>query len=45
MKTIRSKNHENYSLETNKKYLSFFDDKRHISNNGIERFAYDRYLT
>ena len=44
MKTIRSKNHEIYLLEINKKSLSF-DDKRCICSNGIESFAYGHFLT
>ena len=39
MKMIRSKNHEIYSLEINKKSLLSFDDKRYICNNRIESFA------
>ena len=45
MKTIRSKNHEIYSLEINKKSLSSFDDKRYICDSGIESFAYGHFLT
>ena len=45
MKTIRSENHEIYSLEINKKSLSSFDDKRYIYNNGIESFCYGHFLT
>ena len=45
MKTIRSENHEIYSLEINKKSFSSFDDKRYICNNGIESFAHGHFLT
>ena len=45
MKTIRSENHKIYLLEINKRYLSSFDDKRYICNNGIESFAYGYFLT
>ena len=40
MKTIRSENHNIYSMEINKKSLSCFDDKRYISTNGIDTYAY-----
>ena len=43
MKTIRSQNHQLGSYEINKVSLSCFDDKRHISNNGIESYAYGHY--
>ena len=45
MKTIRSKNHEIYLLEINKKSLLSFDDKRYICNDGIEGFACGHFLT
>ena len=45
IKRIKSKNHENYSLEINKKSLLTFDDKRYICNNGIENFVYGHFLT
>ena len=44
-KTIRSENHEIYSLEINKKSLSSFDDKRYVCDNGIESFADGHFLT
>ena len=40
MNCIRSKNHEIYTYEINKKSLSCFDDKRYILDNGIESLAY-----
>ena len=43
MKTIRSSNHELGSYEINKISLSCFDDKRHISNDGIKSHAYGHY--
>ena len=43
MKTIRSSNHELGSYEINKISLSCFDDKRHISNDGIISHAYGHY--
>ena len=43
MKTIRSINHQLGSYEINKVSLSCFDDKRYISNDGINSFAYGHY--
>ena len=43
MKTIRSINHKLGSYDLNKVSLSCFDDKRYISNNGIESLAYGHY--
>ena len=43
MKTIRSSNHELGSYKINKISLSCFDDKRHISNDGIKSHAYGHY--
>ena len=43
MKTIRSINHKLCSYDLNKVSLSCFDDKRYISNNGIESLAYGHY--
>ena len=43
MKTIRSNNHQLGSYEINKVSLSCFDDKRYISNDGINSFAYGHY--
>ena len=43
IKTIRSSNHELGSYEINKISLSCFDDKRHISNDGIISHAYGHY--
>ena len=43
MKTIRSSNHKLGSYEINKISLSCFDDKRHISNDGIKSHAYGHY--
>ena len=40
MKTIRSINHQLASYEINKVSLSCFDDKRYISNDGINSYAY-----
>ena len=45
MKTIRSENHNIYSMEINKKSLSCFDDKRFILPNGIDSYAYGHYLS
>ena len=45
MKTIRSENHEIYSLEINKRSLSSFDDKKYICDNGIESFSFGHFLT
>ena len=43
VKTIRSINHQISSYELNKVSLSCFDDKRYISNDGINSFAYGHY--
>ena len=43
MKTIRSERHELGSYEINKISLSCFDDKRHISENGINSLSYGHY--
>ena len=43
MKTIRSINHKLCSYDLNKVSLSCFDNKRYISNNGIESLAYGHY--
>ena len=43
MKTIRSEKHRLGSFELNKISLSCFDDKRHISNDGIKSHAYGHY--
>ena len=43
MKTIRSEKHQLGSFELNKISLSCFDDKRHISNDGINSHAYGHY--
>ena len=43
MKTIRSSKHQLGSYEINKVSLSCFDDKRYISNDGINSFAYGHY--
>ena len=40
MKRIGSKNHNFGSYETNKRSLSYFDDKRNILKNGIKKLAY-----
>ena len=40
MKTIRSQKHELGSFELNKISLSCFDDKRHISKDGLTSYAY-----
>ena len=40
MKTIRSQNHQLGSFELNKVSLSCFDDKRYISKDGINSYAY-----
>ena len=40
MKGIKSKNHKLRTYESNKKSLSFFDDKRYIFKNGINTLAY-----
>ena len=43
MKTIRSERHELGSYEINKISLSCFDDKRYISENGINSLSYGHY--
>ena len=43
MKTIRSEKHQLGSFELNKISLSCFDDKRYISNDGINSHAYGHY--
>ena len=43
VKTNRSREHQLGSYELNKVSLSCFDDKRHISNNGIKSHAYGHY--
>ena len=43
IKTIRSNNHQLGSFELNKISLSCFDDKRYISNDGINSHAYGHY--
>ena len=40
MRGIKSKNHNLGTCETNKRSLSFFDDKRYILRNEIETLAY-----
>ena len=40
MRGIKSKNHNLGTYETNKRSLSFFDDKRYILKNGINALAY-----
>ena len=40
MRVIKSKNHNLGTYETNKRSLSYFDDKRYILKNGINTFAY-----
>ena len=40
MRGIKSKNHNLGNYETNKRSLSFFDDKRYILKNGINTLAY-----
>ena len=43
MKVIRSEKHQIYTMNLNKVSLSAYDDKRFITNNGIESFAYGHY--
>ena len=43
VKTIRSINHQLGSYELNKVSLSCFDDKRYISNDGIQSYAYGHH--
>ena len=40
MRGIKSKNHNLGTYETNKRFLSCFDDKRYILKNGINTLAY-----
>ena len=40
MRGIKSKNHNLGTYETNKRSLSYFDDKPHILKNGISTLAY-----
>ena len=40
MRRIGSKNHNPDTYETNKRYLSCFDDKQYILKNGINTLAY-----
>ena len=40
MREIKSKNHNLGTYETNKRSLSYFDDKRYILKNGINTLAY-----
>ena len=40
MGEIKSKNHNLGTYETNKRSLSYFDDKRYILKNGINTLAY-----
>ena len=40
MRGIKSKNHNLDTYETNKRFLSCFDDKRYILKNGINALAY-----
>ena len=41
MREIKSKNYKLGTYETNKRSLSFFDDKRYILKNGISTLAYE----
>ena len=41
MRGIKSKNHNLDTYETNKTYLSCFDDKRYILKNRINTLAYE----
>ena len=41
MRGIKSKNHNLDTYETNKRFLSCFDDKRYILKNGINTSAYE----
>ena len=43
MKTIRSQRHQLGSYEINKVWLSCFDDKRYIHDNGTSSYAYGHY--
>ena len=40
MRGIKSKNHNLVTWKTNKKFITWFDDKRYILRNGTETFAY-----
>ena len=44
MKTIRSQSHQLGSYNINKVSLSCFDDKRYVSENGINTYAYGHVL-
>ena len=43
MKTIRSLNHELYTLNVNKISLSPLDDKRYLLKDGIHSLAYGHF--
>jgi hypothetical protein len=43
MKNLRSYNHDIYSIETNKKALSPYDDKRYLLDDGITYYANGHY--
>ena len=43
MKTIRSYNHELFSIEQNKRTLSSYDDKRFILENNIDTLSHGHY--
>ena len=43
MKLIRSRKHELYSVEVNKKALSSYDDKRNILEDGIHTLPWGHY--
>ena len=43
MKAILSQRHQLGSYEINKVSLSFFDDKHHLHDNGIDSYAYGHY--
>ena len=40
MRGIKSKKHEIYTYESNKTSLSFYDDKRYILDDGINKLPY-----
>ena len=40
LRRIESKNHNLGTYETNKRFLSCFDDKRYVLKNGINTLAY-----
>ena len=40
MRRIESKDHNLGTYETNKEFLSYFDDRRYILENGINALAY-----